>query len=636
MRNILDKIYSPDDLKNLSVKELIFLAEQIRHLIIDTVSKTGGHLSSNLGSIELTIALHYCLHMPEDVILFDVGHQAYTHKILTGRKDRFHTLRQAGGISGFPDISESPYDFFTVGHSSTSISWGLGLACARDIIEQKNRRIAIVIGDAALANGMAFEALNHTGHLKKNLIVILNDNELSISPSIGALSTYLNRIASNPVYNKVRKDVEKLLKRVPFFGFRTIRAAKKLEKALKNLLVPGMFFEDLGFRYFGPINGHDIGALISTLKNVANSEGPVLLHLLTKKGNGYKHSENEPSRFHSAAKFEVASGSMASAKAESFTKIFSDKMLDLAEKKQNIVAITAAMPAGTGLEKFSQKYPQRFFDTGIAEEHAVGFAAGLARGGQKPFVAIYSTFLQRAYDQVIHDVCLQKLPVVFCLDRSGIVSDDGATHNGIFDLAYLRVIPNMVIMAPAYKIDFKRMLELAANLGGPCAIRYPKANAFDLTNQEGDTQLKVGQAEILRKGKDAVIFALGSMVTAVLEAAQILEKEDIYVEVINSRFVKPLDESMLREKAEEFKTIFTAEDGVLSGGFGSAVTEFLQNKFRHSPTVKMLGLADHFSKHGKRDYLLSQCGLNAQGIAESVKQYLNSIDLNTKRELLDK
>jgi len=626
MESILGKVSRPHDLKKLSVQELQRLAVEIRHLIIDTVSKTGGHLASNLGTVELTIALHYCLNMPDDIILWDVGHQAYTHKIITGRKNSFSTLRQPGGLSGFPDIDESPaYDYFTVGHSSTTISWALGLACARDLINVEKRKIAVVIGDASLANGMAFEALNHAGHLNKDLMIILNDNEHSISPSIGALSKYLNRIATSPLYNRIRYDVEKLLKRVPWFGFRTIRAAKRLERGLKNLLVPGLWFEELGFRYFGPINGQDIPTMISTFENVSRLNEPVLVHLITKKGKGYEHAENSPAKYHSAGKFEVCSGMMSKSGGQAFTEVFSNKMIEMARKDEKIVAVTAAMPGGTGLEKFEEMFPERFFDTGIAEEHAVGFAAGLARGGFRPVVAIYSTFLQRSFDQIIHDVCLQKLPVVFALDRAGIVPDDGPTHNGIFDIAYLRLIPNMVIMAPSDKTEFERMLSLAVAMKPPCAIRYPKDIIPELAGQPTNAVIPIGKSRVIRRGKDVAVFALGSMLMPALAAGELLLRDDIYTEVIDARFVKPLDEEMLTEKAKKFKAIITVEDGTVKGGFGSAVCEFLQNNIEHPPNVKILGLPDKFLKHNKRDKLLAMCGLSPEGIAKSVKEFYTGL-----------
>lgn len=626
MGKILDSISSPYDLKKLYMPELHQLSKEIRNLIIDTVSKTGGHLASNLGTVELTIALHYCLNMPEDIILWDVGHQAYTHKILTGRKNDFSTLRQPQGLSGFPDIDENPtYDYFTVGHSSTTISWALGLACARDLINVEKKKIAVVIGDAALANGMAFEALNHTGHLNKNFMVILNDNEHSISPPIGALSKYLNRMATSPMYNRIRHDVEKLLKRVPWFGFRTLRAAKKLERTLKNLLVPGMLFEELGFRYFGPIDGQDIPTMVSTFKRVAELDEPVLVHLLTKKGKGYEHAETSPAKYHSAGKFEICSGSICKSSGQSFTEVFGNKIVQLAENNEKIVAITAAMTDGTGLEVFSKQFPERFFDTGIAEEHAVGFAAGLARGGFRPVVAIYSTFLQRSFDQIIHDVCLQKLPVVFALDRAGIVPDDGPTHNGIFDIAYLRLIPNIVIMAPSEKSEFERMLTLAVGMKPPCAIRYPKDCVPVLLQEKTNAVIPIGKSRLIRRGKDVAIFALGSMVAPALQAAELLLRDDIYAEVIDARFVKPLDAEMIKEKAENFKAIITVEDGVMNGGFGSAVCEYLHGIMERPSPVKILGLPDEFLKHNKRDKLLALCGLSPEGIARSVKEFYTAL-----------
>jgi len=626
MEKNLKSIYRPSDLKKLTIQELQKLSVEIRHLIIDTVSKTGGHLASNLGTIELTIALHYCLNMPEDVILWDVGHQAYTHKILTGRSKDFSTLRQPGGISGFPDIEENPtYDFFTVGHSSTSISWALGLACARDLIAVEKRKIAVVIGDAALANGMAFEALNHTGHLNKNLMIVLNDNEHSISPSIGALSKYLNRLTASPIYNKIRSDVERLIKRVPWFGFRTLRAAKRLERGLIKLLVPGMWFEELGFRYFGPISGQDIPMMIETFQNVSKLNEPSIVHLITKKGKGYEHAENSPAKYHSAGKFEICSGTMCKSSGQTFTQVFSDKMVELARKDDKIIAITAAMPEGTGLGKFSEEFPDRFFDTGIAEEHAVGFAAGLARGGFKPVVAIYSTFLQRGLDQLIHDICLQKLPVVFALDRAGIVSDDGPTHNGVFDIAYLRLIPNMVVMAPSDKDDFEKMLKLGVSMKPPCAIRYPKDCVPELPFEKTNAIIPIGKSRVLRQGKDVAIIALGSMVAPALEAAELLLRDDIYAEVVDARFVKPLDEDMIREKSEKFKAIITIEDGTVLGGFGSAVCEYVHNNIINPVQVKILGIPDRFLRHNKRNKLLAECGLNPKGIAKSVKEFYEAL-----------
>lgn len=465
MEKLLKKINSPKDLKAIPVKELPELSSEIREKIIDVVSKTGGHLASSLGAVELTIALHYVFDMPKDKIIWDVGHQSYAHKILTGREKIFDTLRQLGGISGFPNRNESEYDIFTCGHSSTSVSTALGLACARDL-KSEDAKIIPVIGDASLANGMAFEALNHAGHLRKDLMLVLNDNELSISKSVGALSKYLNKIMTNPVYNTVRRRMQILVKRLPILGFKAFNAAKKLEESLKGLLVPGSLFEELGFRYFGPINGHNVSDLVSTFSNIKNLKEPVIVHVVTKKGKGYKPAEDNPSVFHGAPCFNKETGEPVKNNKKgrvekgdkTFTDIFGDKIAELARNDDKIVAITAAMVDGTGLSRFSREFPNRFYDVGISEEHGVAFGAGLARGGLKPVVAIYSTFLQRGYDQIIHDVSLQKLPVVFCLDRAGIVGEDGATHHGVFDLAYLRHIPELIVMAPRDGLEFESML----------------------------------------------------------------------------------------------------------------------------------------------------------------------------------
>ncbi|MDD5174757.1 MAG: 1-deoxy-D-xylulose-5-phosphate synthase, partial [Candidatus Omnitrophica bacterium] len=444
MSRIIDTINSPDDLRKLKLIDLPVLAKEIRHEILSTVSKTGGHLSSSLGAVELAIAIHYSFSTPHDRLLWDVGHQAYAHKIITGRAKYFSTLRQLGGLSGFPNKDESPeYDIFTCGHSSTSISTGLGLVMSGDL-GREGRKVIAVIGDAALAGGMAFEALNHAGQSKKNMIVILNDNELSITKSVGALSRYLNRIITNPAYNKIRNDVERVLMRIPRFGFRAYRAARKLEEGLKNLLIPGMLFEELGFRYFGPIDGHNIAHMVKVFKNLVNLDEPILIHVVTKKGKGYKFSEERPSEFHSTGPFNIETGIPVKKTAkETFTEAFSDKMVEMGKDNEKIVGVTAAMIDGTGFDRFAKAYPARFYDVGISEEHAVGLSAGLARGGHRPVVAIYSTFLQRAYDQIIHDVCLQNLSVVFCLDRAGLVGEDGPTHHGVFDIAYMRNIPNL-------------------------------------------------------------------------------------------------------------------------------------------------------------------------------------------------
>jgi len=622
MGTLIEKIKSPDDLKKIPETDLQLVADQIRQKIIDVVSKNGGHLASSLGVVELAVALHYSFDMPRDKIIWDVGHQAYAHKILTGREHNFATLRQLGGISGFPNRAESNYDVFTCGHSSTSISTALGLAAARDIKKEIWKVIA-VIGDAALANGMAFEALNNAGHLRKDLVVILNDNELSISRSVGALSQHLNTIMTNPLYNRVRRRMQILVKRLPLFGFKAFRAARRLEQSLKNLLVPGAFFEKLGFRYFGPINGHDINALIATFRNIYSLREPVMVHVVTKKGKGYRHAEEKPSFFHSSPRFGVGNGEVFIKKdAPTFTGVFSKKIVELAKKDKEIVAVTAAMPDGTGLGEFSTEFPDRFFDAGIAEGHAVGFAAGLANEGLKPIVAIYSTFLQRGYDQIIHDVSLQNLPVIFCVDRAGLVGEDGPTHHGVFDIAYLRHIPNIVIMAPRDGLELEKMLEFSLTLKQPVAIRYPKAVSLSPVSGSSFHRIELGKSERLREGRDLAIIAIGNMVGTGLKAADILSSCGIEATVINARFIKPIDKEILENITKTTKNIVTLEEGVETGGFGSAVLEFLESEKIKDVKVKRFGLPDHFITHGKREELLRKYHLTPDEICNTIGQEL--------------
>ncbi|MFC1576403.1 1-deoxy-D-xylulose-5-phosphate synthase [Candidatus Omnitrophota bacterium] len=619
MKKILEKINSPKDLKKVPAEDLPHLAGEIRNRIIDVVSKTGGHLASSLGAVELTIALHYCFNMPKDKVLWDVGHQVYTHKILTGRDKTFDTLRQLGGISGFPLRGESEYDIVTSGHSSTSISTALGLACARDLAGETWKAIA-VIGDASLANGMAFEAMNHAGHLKKDLMIVLNDNELSISKSVGALSKYLNKIMTNPVYNTARRRMQILVKRIPIFGFKAFNAAKKLEESLKSLLIPGGFFEELGFRYFGPINGHNINELITTFKNISSMKEPVIVHVVTKKGKGYRFAEENPSVFHGTGQFEVKTGKSARSKgAKSFTEVFSDKITELARANDKIVAITAAMPDGTGLARFAKEFPKRFYDVGIAEEHAVCFAAGLANYGFKPIVAIYSTFLQRGYDQIIHDVSLQNLPVIFCVDRAGIVGEDGPTHHGVFDIAYLRHIPNLVLMAPRDGLELEAMLEAALELKKPVAIRYPRGDSASHLSGSSFEKIELGKAELLREGRHIAIFAIGSMVSIAIKAADLLSSHAIEATVVNARFVKPIDKEMIENVTKRIKKLVTLEEGVVTGGFGSAVVEFLERENIKDVKAKVMGLPDHFIAHGRREELLKEYHLTADEICETVR-----------------
>jgi len=624
MFKILNSIDSPQDLKGLSHEEIKLLAKEIRELMVEVVSKTGGHLAASLGAVEIAIALHYCLNAPEDKIIWDVGHQAYAHKILTGRRETFKTMRQLGGISGFPNVYESKYDPFTVGHGSTSISSALGLAKARDL-SGGSYKVAAVIGDGSLVGGMAFEALNYAGQSKTNMVIVLNDNEMSIARSVGALSKYLNKILTNPTYNKIHKDIEGLVKRVPWYGFRVYRAARKLEEGVKNLLIPGMLFEELGIRYVGPIDGNNAEELIATLKNVLTFEGPILIHAITKKGKGYIHAENHPEKFHGTAPFDIETGEVkADARADnrsesSFTDAFSDAIMEMARDDKKVVAITAAMPEGTGLEKFGQAYPERFFNVGMAEQHAITFAAGLAKGGMIPVVAIYSTFLQRSYDQIIHDVCLQDLHVILCLDRAGIVGEDGPTHHGLFDIPYLRHMPNITIMAPKDQRELKEMLKFAAySCKGPVAIRYPRGKITAGTDKFAP--LERGKAEVISQDGDAVILAIGSTVWPSCRAAALLAKEGIKAAVINMRFIKPLDEELLKSLSAKINKFVVVEEGALDGGFGGAVLEFFEKGKIRGVTVKRIGFPDKFIEHGKKEELLKRYGLDAEGIAAQIKE----------------
>lgn len=626
---LLENIKSPQDLKKIPVEKLPDVAAEIRRRIIEVVSKTGGHLASSLGAVELAVSVHYCFNAPEDIIVWDVGHQAYAHKILTGRNDRFDELRQKDGISGFPSKTESLYDPFSTGHSSTSVSLALGKAVARRL-QRTQEKIVAIVGDGALTGGMCFEALNHAGHIGEDVMVILNSNDLAIAPSVGALSTYLNKIISKPIFNRFKEAREAFLKqRLPRLGPRLLKLVDRFEELLKGLIVPGIFFEEMGFKYFGPLDGHNIPLLVATLKNISVLRGPILLHVVTKKGKGFAPAEDQPVKFHGTPCFDMESGEVAAPLEPSratFTDVFSYKILDLAEKNINIVAITAAMPEGTGLHWFAEKFPERFFDVGIAEQHAVGFAAGLAKGGLKPFVAVYSTFLQRAYDQIIEEMCLQNLGVVLCIDRAGIVGEDGPTHHGIFDMAYLRHLPNLAVMAAADKEDFESMLEFASRLESPCAIRYPKDLALVRPQPMPFSPVRMGKAEVLKEGTDVVIVAVGSMVHASLEAAQLLESEHIHAAVINARFIKPLDEALIVDLYHRYPALITIEEGVLAGGFGSAVLEVLETDgyiFKKAKPVKSLGLPCEFITFDKRKSLLEKYGLSPRRIAAAVKGVLN-------------
>jgi 1-deoxy-D-xylulose-5-phosphate synthase len=620
-KKILDDINSPADVKNLKLADLEKLAGEIRDLIVETVSQTGGHLAPSLGVVELTIALHYVFDAPSDKIIWDVGHQAYAHKIITGRKDRFHTLRQYKGISGFPKKEESPYDSFNTGHSGTSISAALGITTARSIQGNGDKVIA-VIGDGSMTAGMAFEALNQAGHTERDLIVVLNDNEMSIAKNVGALSSYFSRKMYEPRFVNLKKRLESFLLSVPGVGENIFTLFKKSEDSLIGLLTPGMLFEALKFRYIGPIRGHDLNLLIKTFKDVSLLDGPVLVHVLTTKGKGYQPAEQNPTRFHGIGSFEIASGeskNQSDGEPPSYTEVFGRTMVELGAKEEKLFAITAAMPEGTGLTEFAKAYPERFIDVGIAEQHAVTFAAGLATEGLKPVVAIYSTFLQRSYDQIIHDVCLPNLPVIFALDRGGIVGDDGPTHHGPFDLSYLRLIPNMTIMTPKDENELRHMLFTALTLHGPVAIRYPRGTGVGVPMDTTYKNLPIGKAEILSEGKDLLIMAVGSMVHPSLAAAAELQKEGLSIGVVNCRFVKPLD-ARLPEMAERTGRVLIVEENALHGGFGSAVLESLADRGLASVRVKRLGIPDAFIEHGPQSVLRHQCGIDTERIVTEARR----------------
>jgi len=629
VQTILSQIQSPADLKRLDKKLLPQLAQELRDNIVSTVSETGGHLASSLGVVELTIALHRVFNSPDDKIVWDVGHQAYAHKLLTGRQDAFPTLRQLDGLSGFPKRKESEHDCFDVGHSSTSISAALGMAAARDILGESNKVVA-VIGDGSLTAGMAFEALNHAGGLKEKLVVILNDNEMSISPNVGALSSFLSRKLTSDTFIRFKKETENLLGSVPRIGRDLVNIAKRAEESLKSFMTPGMLFEGFGFDYFGPLDGHNFEELTETLYNVAQIKGPVLLHVLTKKGKGYPPAEEFPHKFHGVGPFDEASGEVKggkSPKARSYTSVFGETLVKLAHGDDRLVAITAAMAEGTGLKKFAEAFPERFFDVGIAEQHAVTFAAGLASRGLKPVVAIYSTFLQRAYDQVLHDACLQKLPVTFAMDRGGLVGADGPTHHGVFDLSFLRHLPNLTFAVPRDEVELQRIMLLASQTDGPFAYRYPRGNAVGLSLPEQIAPLECGSGELLCDGTDGVIIAIGAMVQEALAAAQHLRSRGIDVSVIDARFIKPLDAALILSAVGSAPFVMTVEENALQGGFGSAVLELIADHGLAVPVIRV-GIPDHFVEQGSQAELRAQLGLNAAGIAEKVGTLLRYQDEN--------
>lgn len=620
---LLEYIDKPEQLHTLNIDQLEQLAGELREYIIKTVSQTGGHLAPSLGAVELTLALYSTFHLPVDKVVWDVGHQAYAHKILTGRREQFKKLRQKGGITGFPCRKESAYDAFGVGHASTSISGALGMAAARDILGRGEHIIA-VIGDGAMTGGEAFEALNHAGDLKKNLIVVLNDNGMSIDCNVGAMSEYLSKIRVAPQYRQVKEDLKGFLRSIPHIGDTVVKTAEYLKDGMRAVLVPGEIFEEMGFVYVGPIDGHNISAMKDVFERVRLIDGPVLVHVHTKKGKGYLPAELQPDKFHGVGKFDIPSGKVikASGKPPTYTSVFSDAIVTLAEKNTRIAAITAAMPEGTGLKRFSELYPERYFDVGIAEEHAVTLAAGMATAGIHPVVAIYSSFAQRSYDQLMHDVCLQNLPVTLCLDRAGLVGADGATHHGAFDLSYLRTMPGMVVMAPKDENELRHMLYTAVNYEGPAAVRYPRGEGIGVPLDSDFNELEIGKAEIVRDGGSIAILAVGTMVSAACKTAELLLNRGINCTIVNMRFIKPLDKECILQMADKMEAVVTMEENVLNGGFGSAVVELLADEGRSIPILRF-GIPDEFIEQGTQSELREQCGLTPEQMSEKINDMLN-------------
>ena len=622
----LPNIQSPADLRKLNVNELKGVSSELREFLIDTISKIGGHLGAGLGAVELAIALHYVFDTPTDKLVWDVGHQAYPHKILTGRKDVFHTIRQFGGISGFLKRSESEYDTFGAGHASTAISAALGMAVARDL-EGEAFRVVAIVGDGAMTGGMAYEAMNNAGLQKRDMIVVLNDNRMSIAPNVWALSNYFTELISNPSYNKFKANIWDITGKLDTLGDRIRKIAGRVEEGIKVVITPGMLFEALGFRYFGPINGHNISQLVKIFRDIKGLHGPILVHVVTRKGKGYKPAEQDIQALHGVTPFDKVTG-QSPKKAETlppYTRVFGTALLEIARTNKKVVGITAAMPDGTGLDILQHEIPERFVDVGIAEQHAVTFSAGLATQGYIPVAAIYSTFLQRAFDQIVHDVALQHLHVVFCLDRGGLVGADGPTHHGVFDLAYLRCIPNMTVMAPKDESELRDMLYTAIeHLEGPVAVRYPRGTGSGVPLRTHFTKLPIGRSEIVRPGKDVAILAIGNMVYPSLKAAELLVSDGIQAEVVNMRFVKPIDTDMVRRISERFSFILTVEDHVVHGGFGSAVLEALASVPKSSVHVKVHGIPDEFIEHGSPSELFAMLKLDPAGIASVVKDFFRN------------
>lgn len=625
---ILEKIKEANDVKQLSLSECEQLAQEIRDFLIRSLSETGGHLASNLGVVELTIALHRFLHLPEDKLVWDVGHQAYTHKILTGRKEQFATLRKTGGLSGFPKRKESDCDAFDTGHSSTSISAGLGLVQARDL-KGENYQVVSVIGDGALTGGMAYEALNNAAELKKNFIIILNDNEMSITRNVGGMSSYLDHIRMAAPYTELKMGVTNALKKIPKVGDGMVDALHKTKSSIKQLVIPGMLFENMGLTYLGPVDGHDMRQLGKVLQEAKRKKGPVLIHVLTEKGRGYEPAMRHPARFHGAAPYEIETGLPKSNGNPSYTDIFSTVMRKFGDREPDVVAVSAAMVPGTGLKRFGNMFPERLFDVGIAEEHAVTFAAGLALGGLRPVVAIYSSFLQRAVDQILHDVCMQNLPVVFAVDRAGLVGSDGETHHGCFDLSYLSMMPNMTVMAPKNKWELSDMLKFAIRQKSPVAIRYPRGEAYTGL-EDYRAPIEMGKAEILEKGKEIAILAVGNMVRTAVQVTENLRNRGYEPTLVNMRFVKPLDMDLLEILREDHSLIVTLEENVKSGGFGEQVMTYYGSRL-HSPAVRIVAIEDKFVPHGSVEDLMHQQQMDSASVTERILQWKEEQQKSTEQ-----
>ncbi len=624
MSRFLDEINSPQDLKKLNIEDLPAVAAEIRDMLLKTISKTGGHLGSNLGVVELTLALHYVFDSPRDKFIWDVGHQTYVHKLLTGRRERFHTLRQYEGLSGFTKREENEHDHWNCGHGGTSISAAIAFAKARDL-KKENHSVVAVIGDGSLTAGMAFEGLNHTGHLKSDLIVILNDNEMSISTNVGGMSAHLSQIMTGQVMRKIKRQVDELLQSIPGVGKDISHYAHKIDDAIKGVFIPGRLFEDLGFRYVGPLDGHDAEALIENLEDLKGQKGPTLVHVITRKGKGYKIAEEKAEIWHGASPFDIETGIFHKKKSNpAYTAVFADALIALAKQDEKIIGITAAMPSGTGISKFGQIFPDRTFDVGMAEQHAVDFAGGLALEGFRPVIAIYSTFLQRAYDQVVHDVCLMNLPVTFAMDRAGIVGEDGATHQGLYDIAYLRTLPNMVVMAPKDENELRHMLKTAIYHPGPAAVRYPRGAGLGVPLDEEMQELEIGKGEVIQDGDDIALIAYGHMVPPALGIARELEETGLSVAVINARFVKPMDTDLICHYARSAKCLVTLEEHSIQGGFGSAVLEEInEHVLDQNVLVKCIGVADKVIEHGAPALVRKDLQLDPESLLKTIQEFYN-------------